>query len=148
MELVERIRKAGKVLIIGNGGSWANAEHISCDLLNCGIPAFTMNAAQFSAFANDNGYYNSFSHWVSIVGNRGDLLIALSGSGKSPNIQRACDVAKLGGMDVYQEFGAPQGFDMQASEERQIWLGHELMRQLKRANAVATARELDSPYPE
>ena len=131
MELADRIRRAGHVFIVGNGGSWANSEHLACDLLNCGIKAFTMNPAQFSAFSNDHGYYKAFARWLHIVGEPGDLLIALSGSGKSPNILLACDEAKLLGMDVHCEFGAEQGFDMQASEERQIWLGHELMRALR-----------------
>lgn len=131
MTLSERIRAAGKVLIIGNGGSWANAEHVSCDLLACDVPAFTMNTAQFSAFANDLGYSNVFARWLHTVGRKGDLLIALSGSGTSPNILKACEEAEIIGMDVHREFGAEQGFDMQASEERQIWIGHEVMRELK-----------------
>ena len=59
------------------------------------------------------------------------MLIALSGSGKSPNILLACEAAERIGMDVHREFGAAQGFDMQTAEERQIWLGHELMRALR-----------------
>lgn len=131
MELADRVRKAGKVLVIGNGGSWANAEHISCDLLNCGVPAYTMNPAQFSAFSNDLGYYQAFRKWIAVCGRKGDLLIALSGSGKSQNILLACDEARLLGMDVYCEFGAQRGLNMQEAEEEQIWLGHELMRGLR-----------------
>ena len=66
------------------------------------------------------------------MGEPGDLLIALSGSGKSLNILNACEMAERIGMDVHREFGAEQGFDMQASEERQIWLGHELLRALRK----------------
>ncbi len=131
MELHERIRRAGKVMLIGNGGSMANAEHISCDLLNCGIPAYTMNAAQFSAFSNDYGYYCAFEKWVQVCGRKGDMLIALSGSGKSPNILKACEAAEKIGMDVHREFGAAQGFDMQSAEEHQLWIGHETMRRLR-----------------
>ncbi len=132
MELAERIRHAGKVMIIGNGGSWANASHIANDLLACGVPAYTMDPATFSAFSNDFGYYSAFEKWVAICGRKGDMLIALSGSGKSPNILKACEAAEKIGMDVHREFGASQGFDMQASEERQIFLGHELMRALRK----------------
>lgn len=131
MELIERIRAAKRVFIIGNGGSWANSEHVTCDLLNCGIKAFTMNPAQFSAFANDFGYYAAFEKWICIVGEKGDLLIALSGSGKSPNILKACTAAEKIGMDVWREFGADNGLDMQQSEEAQLWLGHNLMRALR-----------------
>ena len=131
LNLVERIRKAGKVLIIGNGGSYANAIHIANDLISVGIKAITIDPATLTAAANDYGWYQGFARWVRTVGDKGDLLIALSGSGKSPNILMACKTAEELGMDVHREFGAEQGFDMQVSEERQIWLGHEIMRTLK-----------------
>ena len=132
MDLAERIKAAGKVMLIGNGGSFANSQHIANDLLSCNIPAYTMDVATFSAFSNDFGYYSAFQKWVSICGRKGDMLIALSGSGRSPNILMACEAAERIGMDVHREFGAAQGFDMQAAEERQIWLGHEVMRCLRK----------------
>ena len=131
MSLVERIKAARHVYLIGNGGSYANAMHIANDLLSCGVRAFTMDPATFSAFANDHGYDKTFAMWLQIVGKAGDLLIALSGSGKSPNILLAVEVAEKIGMDVHKEFGAEQGLDMQQAEEAQIKLGHDLMRQLK-----------------
>ena len=129
--LVSKIRRAKKVLLIGNGGSYANAAHIANDLISVGIKAFTVDPATLTAAANDHGWYQGFVRWIKTVGERGDLLIALSGSGKSPNILMACEEAERIGMEVHREFGAAQGFDMQASEERQIWLGHELMRVFK-----------------
>ena len=129
--LIERVRKAKRCYVIGNGGSYANAGHICNDLLSVRIRAFTLDPATLTAFANDYGYETIFEKWISIVGERGDMLIALSGSGKSANILKACEEAERIGMDVHREFGAAQGFDMQASEERQIWLGHELMRALR-----------------
>jgi len=131
MELADRIRKAGRVYIVGNGGSYANAVHICNDLLMCGIKAYTLDPATLTASANDYGYETVFARWLSVVGERDDLLIALSGSGTSKNILNAVSVAENIGMTVWREFGAAQGFDMQASEERQLWLGHELMRKLK-----------------
>lgn len=130
MTLTERISKARRVYLIGNGGSYANAIHICNDLLSCGIRAYTLDVATFSAFANDYGYYTAFERWIKIVGEPGDLLVALSGSGKSPNILKACEAAEAIGMDVERIFGAPQ-YDMQSAEERQVWLGHEWMRALK-----------------
>ena len=131
MELVDRIRKAGKVLIIGNGGSYANAVHIANDLCAVGVKAFAVDPATLTAAANDYGWYQGFVRWIKTVGERGDLLIALSGSGKSPNILMACEAAERMGMDVHREFGAVQGLDMQAAEEAQLRLGHELMRALR-----------------
>lgn len=132
MTLAERVRAAGKVLLIGNGGSFSNAMHIANDLISCGIQAYTMDPATFSALANDYGHFTAFSKWIAVCGRKGDLLIALSGSGKSLNILNACEEAERIGMDVHREFGAAQGLDMQSSEERQLWLGHELLRCLKK----------------
>lgn len=129
--LVERIRKAGKVMIIGNGGSYANSQHLSNDLLSCGIPAYSMDPATLSAFANDFGWYTAFDKWVGICGRKGDLLIAMSGSGKSENILRAVHTAKRIGMDVECIYGAELGQDAQVAEEHQLRIGHEIMRALK-----------------
>lgn len=131
MDLSDRINSAKRIYVIGNGGSYANAVHICNDLLSVGVRAFTLDPATLTASANDYGYETVFARWLSVVGERGDLLIALSGSGKSPNILKACEEAERIGMDVHREFGAAQGLDMQASEERQVFLGHELMRELK-----------------
>ena len=131
MELVERVRRAGKVLIIGNGGSYANSVHIANDLCAVGIKAFACDPATLTAAANDFGWYAGFERWIRAVGAPGDLLIALSGSGKSPNILMACAEAERRGLDVHREFGAAQGLDMQAAEEAQIRLGHHLMRAIR-----------------
>ena len=131
MKLSEAVKKAKRVYIIGNGGSYANAQHIANDLLSVGIPAFTLDPATLTASANDHGYETVFARWLAVVARKGDLLVALSGSGTSKNILSAIKEAERLEMDVYCEFGAAQGFDMQAAEERQIWLGHETMRELK-----------------
>lgn len=129
--LVDRVRAAKRVYICGNGGSYANAIHIQNDLIACGIRAHTLDPSTLTAIANDHGYEFIFSKWLITVGEPGDLLIALSGSGKSPNILNAIEAAKLIGMDVEKVFGYPER-DMQSAEEYQIHLGHELMRELKK----------------
>lgn len=131
MILAQRIREAKRVYIIGNGGSYANAAHIANDLLACGIRAYTLDAATLSAFANDHGWYQAFAKWLRIVGEPGDLLIAMSGSGKSPNILIAIQEAEKIGMKIEKIFGAPE-LGMQEAEEMQVWFGHEVMRWLKR----------------
>jgi len=128
--LTQKIKAASRVYVIGNGGSYANAAHIVNDLLAAGIRAFTIDPATLSAFANDHGWELALARWISVVGLPGNLLIALSGSGKSPNILNAVGVAKRLGMIVWEEYGAPQGLDMQEAEERQIWLGHQIARDL------------------
>lgn len=131
-ELISKIKAANKVLLIGNGGSYANAMHICNDLLACGIPAFTLDPATMSASANDYGCDTVFERWLRVVGHRGDLLIALSGSGKSPNILNAIAAAREIGMTVYCIFGNERGEDMQQAEEAQIRMGHEIWRSLRK----------------
>ena len=133
MALIEAVRRAKRVYIIGNGGSAANAMHIANDLVSCGIRAHALTAdiATFSAIANDYGYENVFSKQIEVFGEYGDLLIALSGSGKSPNILKAIETAEEIGMAVYPIFGNERGEDMQQAEEAQLKVGHDLMRELK-----------------
>ena len=114
-ELISLVRNANRVFIIGNGGSYANAMHACNDLLACGVPAFTLDPATMAASANDYGWDSVFERWLMVVGGRGDLLIALSGSGKSPNILKAIAAADSLGITVYRIFGNERGEDMQAA---------------------------------
>jgi len=131
MSLLEKVKAARRVYIIGNGGSYANAMHIANDLIAGGVRAHTLDPATLTATANDYGYEFIFSMWLIVVGEQGDLLIALSGSGKSPNILNAVEAARVIGMEVHLESGVAHGLDMQSAEEHQIVLGHELMLALK-----------------
>lgn len=129
--MLEAIKKARRVYLVGNGGSYANAVHICNDLLLCGIKAYTLDPATLTASANDFGYETVFERWIRVVGEPGDLLIALSGSGKSPNILNAIKAAEEIGMEVHKEFGAHKGLGMQAAEELQLILGHGVMKALR-----------------
>ena len=129
--ITDAIRKAPRVYIIGNGGSFANAQHIANDLLSAGVKAYTMDSATLTAFANDHSYDTAFARWLRIVGEPGDLLIALSGSGKSPNILNACAQAEVLGMKVIRIFGIDRDQNMQEAEEFQVRLGHEVMKELR-----------------
>ena len=129
--LLEKIRKAPRVYIIGNGGSMANADHIANDLLSVGVKAFIINPSFFSATANDFGYEWSFARWLEIVGGVDDLVIALSGSGRSPNILKALRYAAANGMQTHLVTHHLKGRDMQESEEDQLVIGHEMMRALR-----------------
>lgn len=131
MSLIEQVRAAKRVYIIGNGGSYANAAHIANDLISARVRAYTLDPATLTAFANDRGYENVFAHWLETVGEKGDLLLALSGSGTSPNILKAIAVAKRLGMTVHLETDYLRTMDMQESEERQLRIGHALMKGLR-----------------
>ena len=129
--LVSAVKAASRVYLVGNGGSFSNAVHLCNDLLACGIKAYTLDPATLTASANDYGYETVFARWIGVVGERGDLLIAMSGSGKSPNILAAIRAAEFCGMSVYRIFGNERGEDMQQAEEAQIAIGHDIMRSLK-----------------
>lgn len=124
--------RSHRVYIIGNGGSYANAMHIANDLLSCGVRAHSMDPATLTAFANDHGYEMAFEMWIRVMGEPGDHLVALSGSGKSPNILRAIWAAEQIGMQVHREFGAAKNLGMQDAEEDQIHTGHNWLRALRK----------------
>ena len=100
------------VYLIGNGGSAANASHL-CEDLGKGtltdferqkrlkIVSLTDNAAYLSAWANDTSYDRIFVEQLKNVAAPGDLLIAISGSGNSPNILRAVEYANAIGMKTF-----------------------------------------------
>ncbi len=133
MELAKAIRKARRTYIIGNGGSATNATHIANDLISVGIKAHSLTAdiATVTAIGNDYGFQFIFSRQLQVFGEPEDLLIALSGSGKSPNILIAVKTAKAIGMSVITIYGAERGEDMQEAEEAQLSLGHAAMLWLK-----------------
>ncbi len=129
--LLDKIKRANRVYIIGNGGSYANAMHIANDLIACGIRAYTLDPASLTASANDFGYERIFARWLGIMADKDDLLIALSGSGTSPNIVRALETAHSLGMDSHLVTDYLRTRDMQQSEEDQIAVGHDIMRALR-----------------
>ena len=130
--LLEKVKAARRVYLCGNGGSYVNAQHIANDWESVGIRAHVLNPASLTRTANDEGYEYVFSRWIMLHGERGDLLIALSGSGKSLNILNAIEAARLIGMDIYRVFGAELGQDMQTAEQHQLIIGHEIYKALKK----------------
>lgn len=104
-ELLTLLRKArafdNLVIIAGNGGSLVNAIHFELHLQEYGVRAISLtNSAILTARANDFGPNIMFSASVSALGREGDLLIAISGSGASPNILQAVKTATARHMTV------------------------------------------------
>jgi len=106
--------------------------------------ALPANQAMLSCLGNDLGYDRVFSHQLAVMGSSGDLLIALSGSGNSPNILRAIEQARLQQIRSFAILGYTGGAalglcdcaihvpvnDMQISEDSQLIVGHILMQWL------------------
>ena len=94
--LLQTRDKGNKVLIAGNGGSAAMASHVSVDLTKqAGIRTVNFNEADLiTCFANDYGYENWVAKAIEFYGDKGDVAILISSSGKSPNMINAAIQAK------------------------------------------------------
>ena len=145
------------VFICGNGGSAANAIHIANDLHYgigaCGpgmnlpglrIEALPANAGVITCLANDTGYENIYAHQIQVKSKKDDILIALSGSGNSPNIAKALQIANEIGVKTFAILAFTGGKckdlaktvihfeinDMQIAEDTQLVVGHLCMQWL------------------
>lgn len=103
IQLLHQARMDGKqIFVLGNGGSASTASHMVCDLAKNtrkqGLPHFrvfglTDNMAIMTAYANDEGYDTVFANQLDNLVNAGDLVIAISASGNSPNVLKAVELA-------------------------------------------------------
>jgi D-sedoheptulose 7-phosphate isomerase len=152
-ELLEVWRTKRQVFVVGNGGSAGNAIHLTNDfiygvskLMGSGIRmhALPANQAMITCLGNDVGFENIFSHQLAVLSEPGDMLIALSGSGNSPNILNALIHAKATGLKTFAILGFDGGkakslcdhsihvpvHDMQIAEDCQLVIGHMIMQWL------------------
>jgi len=105
-EMIETFKSGRKVLFCGNGGSAADAQHLSAELSGKyylgrdPLPAepLNINTSFLTAVANDLSYEEVFSRLIKAVGRPGDILVALSTSGRSANVIRALEMANSIGM--------------------------------------------------
>lgn len=104
--IVQAWRNGKQIFVMGNGGSASTASHMACDLSkNTANPhaprlrvmALTDNMALVTAYSNDNGYQNVFAEQLKNFINPGDVVIAISASGKSPNVLNAIQLANQEG---------------------------------------------------
>lgn len=108
--LVDALKSNKKILLCGNGGSAADAQHIAAELIirykssneRKSIPAISLatDTSVLTACSNDYGYDFIFSRQIEGIGIEGDVLIAISTSGNSPNIIKAVESAKNKNMKV------------------------------------------------
>ena len=104
--VIETFDSGNKILIVGNGGSAADAQHFATEMVvrykKNGIPlpalALTTDTSILTATGNDFDFDQIFARQVEALGKRGDMLLALSTSGKSRNVHRAVEVAKSLGL--------------------------------------------------
>ncbi|MCL6566846.1 MAG: D-sedoheptulose 7-phosphate isomerase [Acidobacteriia bacterium] len=140
------IAAGGKVVLFGNGGSAADAQHIAAELVvrlrrdRPGLPALalTTNPSVLTAAANDYGFEHVFARQIEALVQPGDVLVALSTSGTSPNVLRGAEAGRARGAFVVAMTGETGGAlagcadlllnvpsrDSQRIQEAHITIGH------------------------
>jgi D-sedoheptulose 7-phosphate isomerase len=154
--LIGTLNRQGKILLCGNGGSAADAQHLATELVirmnpaikRPAIPAISLStdSSMLTAGANDIGYDNVFAREVEALGRKGDVLIAISTSGKSESINNALRKARTLGMATIGLLGKDGGSsreltdiaiiipsdDTQRIQEGHITVGHIICALLER----------------
>jgi len=103
---IQCLKNGGKILLAGNGGSAADAQHIAGEFVSRfafdrpGLPAIalTVDTSILTAIGNDYGYEKLFARQVQALGQKGDIFIGYSTSGKSPNVLKAFEEARALGL--------------------------------------------------
>lgn len=111
------LKKKGKVILFGDGGSAADSQHIAAELIGrfkierppLKALALTVNTSILTALANDYGFEHTFSRQVEALGGEGDVAIAISTSGNSPNVIAATIKAKEMKIDTVGLIGGDGG---------------------------------------
>ena len=143
-----------QLFLCGNGGSAGNAIHLANDFLygvdqknglGIKVHALPANSSILTCLANDISYKDIFSQQLAVQGNKGDVLIILSGSGNSPNVVKALEQGNRMGMKTFAILGYSGGRckelaqipihfaidDMQISEDLQLVVSHMIMQWLR-----------------
>lgn len=124
------VKNRAKMMFIGNGGSAAIASHQALDFsLNCGIKAMAFNDPCFlTCMANDFGYENVFSKQILPIAEEGDILAAISSSGKSQNILRGVQVAKEKGCRIITMSGFKPNNPLRKKGDINLYIDSESYR--------------------
>lgn len=117
--IVAAVRDGGKLLICGNGGSAGDAQHLATEFVStltvdrrrAPIPAIalTTDTSLLTAVANDYGFDGVFARQIEALGKPGDVLLAISTSGSSANVVRACELARAMGLRTIALTGEADG---------------------------------------
>jgi D-sedoheptulose 7-phosphate isomerase len=149
-------KKKKSLYLCGNGGSAANANHIANDFLygvgrgetkGINVESLAANSAVITCLANDIGYENIFSEQLYVKGEKGDLLICLSGSGNSKNIINVLKKAREIGVETFLIVSYSGGKcknladnfihvkinDMQIAEDMQLIILHMCMQWISKS---------------
>jgi D-sedoheptulose 7-phosphate isomerase len=153
--MLDSLKNNKKVLLCGNGGSAADAQHLATELVirlspnikRKGLPAIalTTDTSALTAGANDIGYENVFARMIEALGNEGDVLLGISTSGNSESINRAFRQARLQKITTIGLLGKNGGIskdlvdcaiivpsdDTQRIQENHITIGHIIFQRVE-----------------
>lgn len=126
--LIQSLKRGGKIIVAGNGGSAADAQHFAAELTGRfeteRVPlkaiALTTDTSAITAIANDYGYEKVFARQLEAYANSQDVFIAISTSGNSSNVLEACKVARRKGVTVVSLLGNDGGSILQYSHESYV----------------------------
>jgi D-sedoheptulose 7-phosphate isomerase len=101
-KIADCLQIGGKLIVFGNGGSAADSQHIAAEFVGryrvdrkaIAAIALTTDSSTLTSISNDYGFENTFSRQLEAIGKPGDVVLAISTSGNSPNVLRAVEVAK------------------------------------------------------
>ena len=145
--LLDRARTEGRrIFVFGNGGSGSTASHFACDLgkgtISPARPRFKIlclndNMPTLTAYANDFGYDTVFAEPLISLAERGDIAMAFSGSGNSPNVLRALEAASKRGI-VTVGFSGFQGGKLKDNVELHVNVPSDVMAQIEDVHLAMT----------
>ena len=123
-ECTSALRSGGKIIFCGNGGSFADAQHLSAEFTSRflfdrpGLPSLALgtNSSAMTAIGNDYGYENVFAREIQAIGTSSDVLIAITTSGNSVNILKVVEAAKQASIRTVVLTGASKGMLHDATE--------------------------------
>lgn len=164
--LLRAWKKGHHIYLCGNGGSAGNALHLANDFIygagvrngaGLRVEALSANPAVITCLANDIDYDSIYAEQIRVKGRPGDVLIALSGSGNSPNIVRAIESGNALDMTTFAILGFTGGRckeiarhsihfpvdDMQIAEDLQLIVGHICMQWLREQEVAAESSKCE-----
>tara|TARA_X000000950_G_scaffold84957_1_gene106945 strand:- start:32744 stop:33331 length:588 start_codon:yes stop_codon:yes gene_type:complete len=114
---IKALRIGGKIIFCGNGGSFADSQHLSAEFTSRfkfdrpGLSSLALgtNSSTMTAIGNDYGYENIFAREINAIGTSSDILIAITTSGNSNNILKAIEAAEKADISAFVMTGSKRG---------------------------------------
>ncbi len=141
-KIIEAFEKGGKLLLCGNGGSAADAQHIATEFISrvykerkaMNAEALTVNTSTLTAISNDYSYEKIFVRQIEAKGNEGDILIGISTSGKSKSVLEALRFARKQGILAVMLMGDFYNFELEDAADLVIKVPSQITPRIQEAH--------------